>query len=161
MRVRDRTVDTLGYRSVCSYDDSHWLIRHFVALPNVRRVGHRVRNLEPLHESPTVLDGVVVRHPDEHDVSIMLLSQLVEVGLLPLALRSPRLPEVENDRRPTLLPQRKRRPRERFHREVGSLVGGAFGARARASTGDSEKQGRCNEGYPSHCPGSRLDLHRL
>ena len=89
MFVRDRTVDPLSYRAVGSYDDRDRLIRHSVELPNVRRVGHRVRNLEPLYVSPSVLDGVVVRHPDERDLSLVLLSQLVEVGLLPLALRSP------------------------------------------------------------------------
>ena len=101
--------------------DRHRLVGNTELVPDLGRVGHRIGHIEPLYVTLAVLDGVVVGHADENHLSFELLSQLVEMGLLPLTLKSPRFPEIQDDRGSPLLGEREGVTLERLNLEVGSV----------------------------------------
>ena len=73
-------------------DNGHRLIGDVELLPHFRGMAEGIRHIELLCVGLAVGDGVVVRNADERHLPPEVLSQLVEVRLLRLADRSPRLP---------------------------------------------------------------------
>jgi hypothetical protein len=138
----DRSVEACDFSMLGIKHDRHRLIRHVVQGPHLGSVGEGIRHAESLCVIPAVLDRVIVRNSDERDFLCVVLSQLVEVGLFPLALWSPRLPEVEDYRRPSMVRERERVTVERLHLEIGCSGAGLRGRSvAPASAQDRKEHG--------------------